>query len=118
MNENFYDEAIDFFGNLIEEIGRQPHVVNHERVKEFEHAYKLVCKAAKDSEATITYSLERINIGMASITVIGKDLQFDSPKVFVEAARFASNVNIYPRTDGMVRTDLTFYNMATAQEEE
>ena len=50
--------------------------------------------------------------GMGYISVTGKDIIFESPGTLATAAALASNVDIYPKTDGTVQVDFTFHGIA------
>ena len=85
--------------------------LNLRREKEYRACCKVLEQLMKGSDARIQYVPHD---GLASVGVIrvtSKGFTVRDPALFVMATSFASNYEIYPRTDGSIMFALTFYGM-------
>ena len=123
-NEFTSDEEVsEMLKNLTDLIGEQAAqedcktaVINPMKVKMVLCTYKLLKYITKGSKVNVTYELNKPYKSMGSVTVVGKELSFSKSEWFVAAARLASNVNVYPKTNGMVQMDFTFHGLTTTIE--
>lgn len=74
--------------------------------------YKLLKYITSGKRVQITKEINKPFNTMACVSVVGKDLKFSHPAWFVKASKIASNVDIFPRTDGSVQIDFTFNGFA------
>lgn len=49
------------------------------------------------------------NMGTVSIT--GKKCEFENPNLLIKAIQLANNVEFYPKTNGKIQIDFTFYGL-------
>ena len=75
-------------------------------------AFGLVRKAVKGGRAVYEY-MPGNKIG--SITLTGKEIRFSDAFAFLEAAGLANNFEVYPKTDGTVQMNLTFFDDRTEE---
>lgn len=125
-NEFTSDEEVsEMLGNLTDLISEQAAqedcktaIINPMKVKMVLCAYKLLKYITKGSKVKVTYELNKPYKSMGSITVVGKELSFSKSEWFVAAAKLASNVNVYPKTNGTVQMDFTFHGLTTTIEQQ
>ena len=94
-------------------------IINPIRVKEVRYVSKLIKKAVENNGAKVVYDIDikaPLSIGYVSIT--GRNIRFSKPQYFEAAAKIASNVEIYPKTDGTVQVNFTFHNVTVEIGEE
>lgn len=92
-------------------------IINPIRVKEVRYVFDLIKKAVEKDGVTVTCDIEpHLSIGYVSIT--GKNIRFSRPRYFEAAAKIASNVEIYPKTDGTIQVNFTFHNVTLGIGEE
>lgn len=94
-------------------------IINPIRVKEVRYVSELIKKAVENNGAKVVYDIDikaPLSIGYVSIT--GRNIRFSKPQYFEAAAKIASNVEIYPKTDGTVQVNFTFHNVTVEIGEE
>ncbi len=94
-------------------------IINPIRVEEVRYVSKLIKKAVENNGAKVVYDIDikaPLSIGYVSIT--GRNIRFSKPQYFEAAAKIASNVEIYPKTDGTVQVNFTFHNVTVEIGEE
>ena len=112
------EEAEDVLNCIIEEIGKQAEtedncdaIINPLKVKAVLYACKALKYLTRGTGAKVTYKLNEPYKSMGSVSVVGKDLSFCDSEGFVAAAKLASNLNIYPKTNGTTQIDFTFHGL-------
>lgn len=94
-------------------------IINPIRVKEVRYVSKLIKKAVENNGAKVVCDIDikaPLSIGYVSIT--GRNIRFSKPQYFEAAAKIASNVEIYPKTDGTIQVNFTFHNVTVEIGEE
>ena len=105
------DAIVLALGEQVEEDESRTSVLNPIRMREILHTYKAMKYIARGSSAKVTYKLHQPYQSMGSVSVTGKDIRLRDPENFIRASRFASNVEVYPKTDGTVCLTLTFHGL-------
>lgn len=106
------DDAIDSIAKLLDEIDKNPAVINPRRIHDMKSAFDIVDKTFASSSVKISYKVNEPFKNMGSITLEGKNILFNDPKVFLEIATLANNVDIYPLVNGKIRMSFGFNDIA------
>ena len=114
--EEMLNSLLDSLTEMIQEDENKVSLVVPKRLQQFAAAYNIMNHLTKVSGAKLTYEQHKPFVSVGVITIIGKNLQIRRPDLFVKAARLASNINIYPRTDGAVQIDFTFHGLTKSIE--
>ncbi len=122
-NEESIRETDEAFGEFLrEELNDgKTHIsiINPIRLKEVRYVSELIKKAVEKNGAKVICDIDikaPLSIGYVSIT--GKNIRFSKPQYFEAAAKIASNVEIYPKTDGTIQVNFTFHNVTVEIDEE
>lgn len=110
MNDEL-DAILLALGEQIEADESRTSVLNPIRMRELLYTYKAVKLLARGSSAKVTYKLHQPFQSMGSVSITGKEILMRNPVNFIRAAKFASNVEAYPKTDGTVCMTFTFHNL-------
>lgn len=84
---------------------------NPKKIKMVLETYKALSKIAKGKGVKVGFRINEPYRSMASVSVVGKDIVFSDTETFYAAARLASNLDIYPKTDGTIKMDFTFHDI-------
>lgn len=117
MSDEEVEELLDaFIDSIVEQAteGTTMSVINPMKTKMVESAYKVLKYATKGTKAKVTYELHKPYCSMGSVSIEGKNLTFDKPEWITAVAKIASNIDIYPKTNGCVRINFTFHGLTTA----
>lgn len=106
-----HDPFIFAVGGLIEAQESRPSIMDTQRMAQFQEACRILQKVADDTGALMTYTPHGPYQSMGYISLCGADLIFEGPAELAKAAALASNVEIYPKTDGTVQMDFTFHGL-------
>lgn len=89
------------------------YILNTLRVQEVQFAYAVIAKLLKDigSDARIECKQHEFNANVAVIRVECDALEFATTKNFSRATELATNLEIYPLTNGYIRMTLTFHGL-------
>ena len=110
MNDEL-DAILLALGEQIEADESRTSVLNPVRMRELLYTYKAVKLLVRGSSAKVTYKLHQPFQSMGSVSITGKDILMRNPVNFIRAAKFASNVEAYPKTDGTVCMTFTFHGL-------
>lgn len=97
----------------IEREENAPAIINPDKILQMQVAHKILKQVAKGTGAKVTYKLHKPFKSMGSVSILGKNIKFDNPEWFIRLSKLASNVDIYPRTDGNIMIDFTFHGLTT-----
>lgn len=109
--EHRMDEIIENLRPDIEADDANISLLNEDRLHQLEFTYLVMRYLTRGTDAAVTYKLYEPFKTMGSVSVEGKSLEFDNPKWFTRAAEFASNVEVYPLANDMVRLTFTFHGL-------
>ena len=91
----------------------KPAAVVIPRLKQMEFAYAVMKYLVRDLPGcSLSYKLHEPFKSFGSITVEAKELYFIKREWFARAAEFASNLEVYPLTNGRVRLSMGFLGLA------
>jgi len=110
MNDEL-DAILLALGEQIEADESRTSVLNPVRMRELLYTYKAVKLLVRGSSAKVTYKLHQPFQSMGSVSITGKEILMRNPVNFIRAAKFASNVEAYPKTDGTVCMTFTFHGL-------
>lgn len=91
-------------------------IINPYRVQQVIYTYKLLKYITKKTDAKVTCNLYEPYKSMGMVSVVGSNLLFKNTKWFIKAVEFASNFEVYPKTDGTVQINFTFHGLTMAIE--
>ena len=115
MRDDGVEEMIDgLLLTVAEQIAEENsyiEVANPKRIQHVIYTYKMLKYVIKGSKAKVTYTLHEPYQSMGAVSIIGSNLSFVKTKWFMVAAKLASNLDIYPKTDGTVQMDFTFHGL-------
>lgn len=90
-----------------------PRILAPERMTQFMTAYRVAERMARSAGGTICSEL-RENEGWASLTLEAPELVWDRGDPFPPELMWASNLEIYPITNGNLRLSAMFYGVTRA----
>lgn len=105
------DAFIESLGKAIAKEENVTSLVKVERVKDVVDTYKAMRKMMKGAKAKVSYKLYKPFRSTGSVSIIGKNIPVKDIKAFVQCAKTASNINVYPKLDGTIRIDFTFHGL-------
>lgn len=105
------DEAIDLIGKMIMEEESLPSVENEAKIEQIKFSYNVLRYMTQGTGIKVMYKLHEPFKSMGSVSIIGKNITFSNPDWFLKVAEYASNVEAYPRTDGVVQINFTFHGI-------
>lgn len=87
---------------------------NMDAVKAIEMAYKVLKEVSRGGGIKVELHLNDPFPSMGYISIEAKRIYFDRPFIGVVVAigRGASNINVYPKTNGKVHIDFTYHGIA------
>lgn len=106
-----FDPFIIALGNVIQACESRQCIVNPQRLQEFQEAYRILETIAEENGALLTYKLHEPFKSMGSISLQGADLVFENPEALAKAISLASNMEVYPLTDGTIRMGFAFHGL-------
>ena len=98
-------------GSAIEKEEAEPHVLNIPRIQQMAFAFKQIQQIAWP-EWQIQYSLHDPYISMGVIKIEAPEFTFESMPILSRILLTASNVEVYPLTNGNLRMSITFNGIA------
>lgn len=99
-------------GNMIlEDEASAPHLINLEKYRTFYMCERTIEAAMAESGNKVTSKLNEPFASMASISIVGENIHFESAETFNALCRFSSNVEVYPLTSGEIKMTFTFLSM-------
>lgn len=109
--ERMLDSFIEVFGERIVEDEQATAMLNPVKLQQIQFAYLVMKRLTKDTGAKVTYELHQPFKSMGSVTVEGAQWAVSNSVWFSRAAKFASNLDIYPLVNGRFRLTLTFHGL-------
>lgn len=117
MSDEEVTDALDGIvftvGEAVLEDDNKTAILSENKYKQMQFTYAVLKYLTKGSGASLSYKLHQPFKSMGSITIEGNELTFGNAEWFSRAAEFASNVDIYPLTNGKVRMTFTFHGLTT-----
>lgn len=111
-NGNISDEDfVKIIADMVAKEGGLPQEVIPENVALVKAVYEAMKYAAEGTGVKVTYVLHKPYRTCGSVTIIGKNISIISPELFTKCARYASNIEIYTKTNGDTQIDFGFNNL-------
>lgn len=105
------DGFIEELGKMIAEEEASPSVLSVAKYKQVEFVYECMKYLMRGADANVYYSLFEPVKTMASVSVESESIEISDPLWFSRAVSFASNVEVYPLTNGKLRMTFTFHDI-------
>ena len=105
------DTIVYTVGEAVEEDENRVQMLSENRLRQMQFTNAVLKYLTKGTDAVISHKLNQPFKSMGSILVEGKELCFTNAEWLARAAEFASNVDIYPLTNGKVRMTFTFHGL-------
>lgn len=105
------DALIDSIGEWIIQDEMRPGILNPIRMQQMQFSCSLLQKMAAREDIQIKCEFGEPLRSMGYISLEGTSLEFSNCRWFSRAISFASNVDIYPLTNGNIRMVLTFHSL-------
>lgn len=113
--ENEKDQELDLFiAELAAEILKdeeKPTVLSPGKYRQVEFVYKCMQYLMSGTNAEVSYKLFEPVKTMASVCVESDVIEIQDMRWFSRASKMASNVEVYPLTNGKVRMEFTFHGI-------
>lgn len=117
MSDEEVDEMLDEITlGLAEEIARdesRTSIINPYQIQQLLFTYKAVKYMMRGKPVKVSCKMYEPFQSMGSVSVTGTDIVMQNPVWFSKAIEFASNFEVYPKTDGTVCMTFTFHNLTT-----
>ena len=97
-------------GNIYENEGCVM-INNFVKIRDIIDSYELIKSSVSGIGVKVDYHVNEPMVNMGYISIVGKNIKFNNPKVIEEVAALADNFEVYPRTDGTVKINFTFQNV-------
>lgn len=114
MEKAFNNKTLNTVMELIQAADKKEHVNDPKKIQLMDLCSDLLREATEDVRITSVINAPFKSMGYISLT--GEEITIISPEKFLVAASLASNIDIYPKTDGTVKMDLTFHGIARPAE--
>ena len=99
---------INELGKIIDMEQKRPYIKNEAKIELVKKLYEITKHIfVGDYKSSLTFN--KPFKGMGIITLVGKKLECLAPDYLSLISRFASNINIYSKTDGTVQFDFCFH---------
>lgn len=105
------DTIVFTVGEAVEEEESRVHMLAENKLRQMQFTHAVLKYLTKGTDAVVSHKLNQPFKSMGSIIVEGADLSFSNAEWFARAAEFASNVDVYPLTNGKVRMAFTFHGI-------
>lgn len=109
--EEMMDGLLLDLGNQVMENEGRASIINPNRLKQITLSYNVLKYLTQKTDIKVSYMLHEPFQSVGCISVEGKDVSFCNTKLFVKVCKLASNIDVYPLTNGSVKIDLTFHKL-------
>lgn len=109
--EEMLDAFIHAVGEAIEEEEDKPAVIVPNRMLQMQYSYAALKQLVAGTNAKISYEMHNLYKSMGDVSIEATDLTFTNVDLFTKACSFASNLDVYPLTNGNVKMTLTFHGL-------
>lgn len=105
------EKWLDNLTKIIREQEAGPQILDVKRVQEMQLAEEVIKKEVMGEDVEFFCEVNKPFLSMGSISVEGKILAVADPDWFHVVAGLASNMEIYPLTNGKIRMTFTFHGL-------
>lgn len=106
------DAFLKMMYDLFQEEETGVFVTNLQKVKQMENLYNTLREVVWGEDLSIECQQNDPGITMGHVSIEAKSVTIVDGSRLVEAARHAKNFEVYTKTDGTIRIDFTFYDVA------
>lgn len=118
-NEFLNDEDVEeMMNNIISTVGesivndeRRTSIINPIKLQQIRFAYKTLQYMMKGSEVKVSYKLHEPFNSVGYVSLVGRMINIKRPEWFIKVAEYASNFEVYPKTDGTIQANFTFLGL-------
>lgn len=111
-NDESFLADIDALAEYLEEDNNKNKIMNPAKVAQFADAFKIISEITKNSKIKVSYKINEPYIGVGTISLMSRNISGINEEAFYNAAASASNIDIFPKDDGVVQCNLTFHGLA------
>jgi len=86
-------------------------MINPKKIRHLLSVHKFLKSAVRGSGVKVTYKLCEPYKNTGSITINGKNITFNKPEQLIKAINASANFEVYPKTNGTVEMNFTFYGL-------
>lgn len=83
-----------------------------DRINQLSAAYIAARKVVSGRNVKVSYGINEPYMGMGFVSIEGKEIEIGVPALIAKALECADNIDVYPKTTGVVHIDLTFHGLA------
>lgn len=109
--EEMIDNIISTVGESIVNDEQRTSIINPIKLQQIQFAYKTLRYMIRGSGAKVTYKLHEPFNSVGYVSIAGKMINIKRPEWFVKVAEYASNFEVYPKTDGTIQANFTFLGL-------
>lgn len=109
--EEMYEALADILTEDIEADELRTSVINPVKLKQIQFTYNALRFMTKGSGAKVSYKLHEPYNSVGYVSVVGKNISFLYPEWMAKISELASNVEIYPKTNGTVQMNFAFHEL-------
>lgn len=109
--ERKFDDLIACIGSEIEMGESDPAAINPIKLYQIKFTYAVMKYLTKNTGARVTYELHKPFKSMGNVSVEGAKWTVTNSVWFSRAAKYASNMEIYPLVNGRFRLTFTFHGL-------
>ena len=106
------NEALLSLAKAVERDENRTSILNYTTLKIMQFSYKVLKGMLCDKDVSITYTLHKPYTSMGYISITSRsEIIIDDTEAFAVISKFASNIEIYKRTDGIIQINLTYHGL-------
>ena len=109
--EEMMSSIIVTVGETVDIEERRTSILNPIKLKQLMFTYNALKYITRGSKATVTYKLHEPFTSVGYVSVVGSSITFSHPEWFIKISEYASNFEIYPKTDGTIQINFTFHGL-------
>lgn len=115
-NNNRSEEEIlavldGIISNISNRGGSEPETMNKKSEEQIKAACDVMRQIVKGKNVRVSYELNSPYNGMGFISIIGKKIDVVNPLLLSKIMEISSNMEVYPKTNGDIQMNFTFYNL-------
>ena len=112
MQDMKFEENVVNIGKAVQEDEAKHSVESPERMQEFNEACQTLHDIVNGKDVTIESKPHEPYGSMGFISVVAKDIVVEDTQKMAEVVKSASNVEVYPLTNGAIQINFTFHGLA------
>ena len=105
------DDDILEIARMVEESESRAKYKNTEKIEAIKEAFYRLRDSMSEIDASVTCELHTPYPSMGGIIINGKEFEIEDMEALINVLKLASNVEVYPKTDGTVQLDITFHGL-------